>query len=96
MLVSEGRELDRAVAAVMYHARNLMRQQSTAIEAEQPADLDTEDDVIGPMWLEHWYDGLGYCTLPTMTTLEGKEARLTMARLQARGIVLVKISPKRS
>lgn len=67
--MSEGRDFDRAVAAVMYQARKLIFHQSTASEAEQQQDPAPEDDVVGPMWLEHWYDGLGYCKLPAMSSV---------------------------
>ncbi|KAK4066339.1 hypothetical protein Trihar35433_6766 [Trichoderma harzianum] len=61
ILVSEGNDFERAVAAVMYHARTLvMRARSTnqALETE----LKTLADAVRPEWLENWYDGLGFCT----------------------------------
>ncbi|KAL6837617.1 glycoside hydrolase family 36 protein [Trichoderma camerunense] len=61
ILVSEGNDFERAVAAVMYHARTLvMRARSTnqALETE----LKTLADTVRPEWLENWYDGLGFCT----------------------------------
>ncbi|KAJ2978029.1 hypothetical protein NQ176_g4039 [Zarea fungicola] len=59
ILVSEGNSVERAIAAVVYHARTLIwkyaQAGSSQTEAENPGDFK-------PKWRENWYDGLGYCT----------------------------------
>lgn len=60
ILVSEGNDFERAVAAVMYHARALvMKARSTNQALEQ--ELKTLSEEVRPEWLENWYDGLGFC-----------------------------------
>ncbi|KAI9831128.1 MAG: hypothetical protein M1819_005216 [Sarea resinae] len=57
-----GKTFESAVAAVMYHARKLVRGDEILDdkrEAETPAL--TEGDVKAD-WLQNWYDGLTYCT----------------------------------
>ncbi|KAL6892728.1 family 36 glycoside hydrolase [Trichoderma longibrachiatum] len=61
ILVAEGNDFEKAVAAVMYHARSLVtkaRGKNEALEAE----LKALSDAVRPEWLDEWYDGLGYCT----------------------------------
>ncbi|KAL7791355.1 glycoside hydrolase family 36 protein [Trichoderma ceciliae] len=61
ILVSEGNDFEKAVAAVMYHARTLvMKARSTNEALEQ--ELAALSDAVRPEWLENWYDGLGFCT----------------------------------
>lgn len=60
ILVAEGNDFEKAVAAVMYHARSLVtkaRGKNEALEAE----LKALSDAVRPEWLDEWYDGLGYC-----------------------------------
>lgn len=69
ILVSEGCEFERALAAVVYHARSLIwhlsQQDSTDKAArEVKSSTDVEHKEAGGatgVWREHWYDGLGYC-----------------------------------
>ncbi|PHH83448.1 hypothetical protein CDD82_764 [Ophiocordyceps australis] len=51
ILVAESHEFERALAAVMYHARTILSQHTglTAITKDETLD-------------DKWYDGLGYCT----------------------------------
>ncbi|KAH6609328.1 glycoside hydrolase family 36 protein [Trichoderma cornu-damae] len=61
VLISEGDDFERVVAAVMYHARTLaMRARSTNQALEQ--EIKALSDAVRPEWLENWYDGLGFCT----------------------------------
>ncbi|RFU75321.1 glycoside hydrolase family 36 [Trichoderma arundinaceum] len=61
ILVSEGNDFERSVAAVMYHARSLvMKARSTNQALEH--ELKSLSDAVRPEWLENWYDGLGFCT----------------------------------
>ncbi|KAJ3488872.1 hypothetical protein NLG97_g6108 [Lecanicillium saksenae] len=59
VLVSEGYEVDKAIAAVIYHARSLIwkysQSGSSNPQLNNPPDFE-------PQWRENWYDGLGYCT----------------------------------
>jgi len=60
VLVAVGESFEVANAAVMYHARKIVR----AFDAED-VDQETQaliDDKAKPQWLEEWYDGLAYCT----------------------------------
>ncbi|EHK40420.1 glycoside hydrolase family 36 protein [Trichoderma atroviride IMI 206040] len=61
ILVSEGNDFQRAVAAVMYHARTLVMKARSANQAVEE-ELKTLSDAVRPEWLENWYDGLGFCT----------------------------------
>lgn len=67
ILVSEGNDFEKAVAAVMYHARSLVmkaRGKNEALEAE----LKALSEAVRPEWLDQWYDGLGYCQYTTRVT----------------------------
>ncbi len=59
VLVAVGDNLESAIAAVMYHARTLVRATNTAA-AERVPEPASEGEVQ-PQWYENWYDGLGYC-----------------------------------
>ncbi|KYK54695.1 putative galactinol--sucrose galactosyltransferase 6 [Drechmeria coniospora] len=61
VLVSEGADLERAVAAVMYHARTLVSRTKRTTQGwdEQTRSLT---EAGKPTWEENWHDGLGYCT----------------------------------
>ena len=53
---------DSGVAAVMYHARDIvMQNQIETGERNEELKAVAEGDVK-PEWLENWYDGLSYCT----------------------------------
>lgn len=60
ILVSEGNDFQRAVAAVMYHARSLVMKARSANQAVEE-ELKALSDAVRPEWLENWYDGLGFC-----------------------------------
>jgi hypothetical protein len=60
ILISEGNDFERAVAAAMYHARTIVtKARSTNQALEQ--ELKVLSDAVRPEWLENWYDGLGFC-----------------------------------
>ncbi|KAK4084542.1 uncharacterized protein Triagg1_1022 [Trichoderma aggressivum f. europaeum] len=61
ILVAEGNDFEKAVAAVMYHARTLVMKARSANQALE-TELKTLADAVRPEWLENWYDGLGFCT----------------------------------
>ena len=53
---------EKANAAVMYHARKLVRgdeYMSKELKAEMKTALDND---VRAEWMENWYDGLTYCT----------------------------------
>ena len=53
---------ESAIAAVMYHARKLVRgdqYMSDEIKAEVTTALENG---VRAEWMENWYDGLTYCT----------------------------------
>lgn len=54
-----GDNIESTIAAVMYHARALVKA-TGAGGAEFVTETDPESD-IKPQWYENWYDGLGYC-----------------------------------
>lgn len=60
--MSESDDFECAVAAVMYHARTLVRG-SHSMSPAWDAELETLGNEVRPEWLENWYDGLGYCEL---------------------------------
>lgn len=60
ILVSEGDDFDCAMASVMYHARNLVSVMKQA-KKEWSHELSALVDDFKPEWLEHWFDGLGFC-----------------------------------
>ncbi|PQK11122.1 hypothetical protein BB8028_0002g14400 [Beauveria bassiana] len=59
VLVSTGYEVDKAIAAVVYHARSLIWKYSQIHNAGLQSNSPTD---FRPKWRENWYDGLGYCT----------------------------------
>ncbi|KAJ6779979.1 hypothetical protein PWT90_03357 [Aphanocladium album] len=59
VLVSEGYEVDKAIAAVVYHARSLIWKYSESTNQSPQFNISTD---FKPQWRENWYDGLGYCT----------------------------------
>ncbi|KAJ4314442.1 hypothetical protein N0V84_008905 [Fusarium piperis] len=61
ILVSEGEDFECAIAAVMYHARNLVSQ-ATQANVEHEQQLSSLVNGFKPKWLEYWFDGLGFCT----------------------------------
>lgn len=58
-----GKTFENALAAAMYHARSL----STRSVTDNKVELASSE--VQPQWLESWYDGLGYCMLPSPNPL---------------------------
>jgi hypothetical protein len=53
---------DSGVAAVMYHARDIVMQNQIET-GQRNAELRAAAEMeVKPEWLENWYDGLTYCT----------------------------------
>lgn len=63
MLVSVGDDFSRAVAAVMYCARDLVSVPG-ALGEPSSEHLSPPVSDLQPLWRENWYDGLGYCKIP--------------------------------
>ncbi|KAI9682070.1 MAG: hypothetical protein M1817_000124 [Caeruleum heppii] len=61
LVVGLGKSFDQSCAAVMYHARKIMREEDVMME-EAEAEAKAAMDGVKPEWMEHWYDGLTYCT----------------------------------
>ncbi|KAJ8110286.1 hypothetical protein OPT61_g6830 [Boeremia exigua] len=61
LVAAVGKDLNHAIAAVMYHARRLVMKYSVGSE-EAEAEFKTLTDDFKPEWLQNWYDGLSYCT----------------------------------
>jgi hypothetical protein len=94
LVVAESESFDCAVAAVMYHARTRMSQESTDStgleqrKLEQKKEAKAEGD-FSAAWIEKWYDGIGYCRcLVALPLMFGKEKLANI--LQARGTVSVR------
>ncbi|KAH8682208.1 raffinose synthase Sip1 [Xylariales sp. PMI_506] len=61
VLASIGDNFESALAAVMYHARNVVHA-AKKVDHELDAEMQALKDGVRPEWMENWYDGLGYCT----------------------------------
>ncbi len=62
VLAAVGTTFNAALAAVMYHARNIVRgYDTTSQEVKEEMKTALEKDVNAE-WMENWYDGLTYCT----------------------------------
>ena len=62
IVAAVGSTFEKANAAVMYHARKLVRgDEYMSQEAKTALKSVTEKDVKAE-WMENWYDGLTYCT----------------------------------
>jgi len=61
LVAAVGKDLNHAIAAVMYHARKVVMKYSVGAE-EAEAEFKALADDFKPEWLENWYDGLSYCT----------------------------------
>ncbi|KAI1760524.1 glycoside hydrolase family 36 protein [Hypoxylon sp. FL1150] len=61
VLAAVGDGFESAIAAVMYHARNVVLATGNG-DSEIARELQTLTDDVKPEWYENWYDGLGYCT----------------------------------
>ncbi|KAL5117678.1 hypothetical protein ACEQ8H_004426 [Pleosporales sp. CAS-2024a] len=61
LIAAVGKTLESAVAATMYHARNLVMRYEAA-KGQMDAEHEALMKDFNPQWLENWYDGLSYCT----------------------------------
>ncbi|RYP89766.1 hypothetical protein DL770_004108 [Monosporascus sp. CRB-9-2] len=61
VLAAVGNSFENALAAVMYHARDVVFA-TTSSSSNPSQQLHALSDGIKPEWMEEWYDGLGYCT----------------------------------
>lgn len=64
VLAAIGHNFESANAAVMYQARGLIVS-SKKSTGEYDEEMKAIRDGVKPEWLENWYDGLGFCELPT-------------------------------
>ncbi|KAK9425724.1 putative Raffinose synthase Sip1 [Seiridium unicorne] len=61
VLAAIGNNFESALAAVMYHSRNVI-QAAKKVNHELDVELQALREGVKPEWMENWYDGLGYCT----------------------------------
>ena len=61
VIVAAGRNFESANAAVMYHARKLVRGDEY-ITDDMKAAMQTANQSVDAYSMEQWYDGLNYCT----------------------------------
>ncbi|KAL8802304.1 MAG: hypothetical protein Q9200_006626 [Gallowayella weberi] len=62
VLAAVGTTFNAALAAVIYHARKLVRGYNTlSQDLQDEIKIDSKRDVRAE-WMENWYDGLNYCT----------------------------------
>ncbi|KAI1855650.1 hypothetical protein JX266_000515 [Neoarthrinium moseri] len=61
VLAAIGDNFESALAAVMYHSRNVVYA-AKQVNNELEVELEALRDGVKPEWMENWYDGLGYCT----------------------------------
>ncbi|KAI0389562.1 glycoside hydrolase family 36 protein [Xylariaceae sp. FL0594] len=61
ILAAVGDDCDSAICAALYHARTLMQHASAPNGPVSESSAPYHDDV-GAVWMQNWYDGLGYCT----------------------------------
>ena len=61
IIASVGKDYESAVAAVMYHARKIVRQ-AQIVSGEAEAEAEALMDGVKPEWMQNWYEGLTYCT----------------------------------
>ncbi|KAI1119131.1 raffinose synthase Sip1 [Nemania sp. NC0429] len=59
LLAAVGDNCERAIAAVMYHARTLILPSIHHAPSQEPSAKGQD---FGLEWMQNWYDGLGYCT----------------------------------
>ena len=62
IIAAVGTTFEQANAAVMYHARKLVRgdeYMSDEVKAEMKSAIEND---VRAEWMENWYDGLTYCT----------------------------------
>ena len=58
-----GDDFEKATAAVMYHARDIVvNAKKESGELPQEIEALEEGSEVNPQWRQEWYDGLGYCT----------------------------------
>lgn len=62
VIASVGKTFESANAAIMYHARKLIRGDEY-MSGESKAEMEAViDNGVKAEWMEDWYDGLTYCT----------------------------------
>ncbi|KAL9611883.1 MAG: hypothetical protein Q9167_003497 [Letrouitia subvulpina] len=62
VIVTVGRTCDSAIAAALYHARDIVIGKERFSQEEKQAMEDALDKGVKAEWMENWYDGLTYCT----------------------------------
>ncbi|OAA61571.1 raffinose synthase Sip1 [Cordyceps fumosorosea ARSEF 2679] len=84
VLVSSGYDVDKTMAAVIYHARSLIWKYSQV--GTPPVQLNNSSD-FKAQWRESWYDGLGYCTWNSLgQNLAEEKILYALDRLEESGI----------
>ncbi|KAK4447603.1 raffinose synthase Sip1 [Podospora aff. communis PSN243] len=64
VLVAVGNSFESSNAAVMYHARSIVRPSTVPLSEDE-----TSENPLQPNWYEDWYEGLGYCEPGTWNAL---------------------------
>ncbi|KAK8195515.1 raffinose synthase protein-like protein Sip1 [Phyllosticta capitalensis] len=62
VIVCVAKEFELANSAVMYHARRMVMKWDNVYNDLEAELRELKSKEIKPEWLEHWYDGLTYCT----------------------------------
>ncbi|KAL8946476.1 MAG: hypothetical protein Q9222_007137, partial [Ikaeria aurantiellina] len=62
VLAAVGTTFNTAMAAVMYHARKIVRGDALMSEEVKEEMKNALEKDVKAEWLENWYDGLTYCT----------------------------------
>ncbi|CAI4218647.1 unnamed protein product [Parascedosporium putredinis] len=85
VLIAIGEDFRTAMAAVMYHARDIAV--SAASKGLQGQDALREPERALPAWRENWYDGLGYCTWNSLgQRLADQKIFRALAKLRDSGV----------
>lgn len=62
VIVAVGRSFETAKAATMYCARSHVMKYATPLPKDFEPQSSADEEKETTSWLEHWYDGLTYCT----------------------------------
>jgi len=63
VIAAVGDSFNNANAAAMYHARSVASP-AAGIGASVDEEMKSIRGDVGAMWLQEWYDGLGFCPFP--------------------------------
>jgi hypothetical protein len=90
VLVAVAEDFETANAAVMHHARKVVKTYAPTAADEETAHL--LEDNVKPEWIEEWYDGLTYCTWNGLgQNLTDKKIYTALDSLKKEGIVITNL-----